>query len=195
MFDWLQAWCAGNCAVTGYAGPRLDTSLSHVLGFKESFIPPWQYNFGDSGLVGAAFSRVLLDGGQWADIEAELGVGQRFGSLHEQEVWVALYGRWKYFPWNDHVRTSLAISTGLNYADGIPPYEAQVSVSGTDHGSNLLHYFGPELTLGLPSYPNLDFVVRIHHRSGGQEIWGYAPIFKGVNGGAQELVFGLRDHF
>jgi hypothetical protein len=31
-------------------------------------------------------------------------------------VWLAFYARWKYFPWNDYVRTTVAASTGVNYA-------------------------------------------------------------------------------
>jgi hypothetical protein len=101
-------------------------------------------------------------------------------------VWLALYARWRYFPWNDYVRTAAAVSTGVNYASAVPQYE--VYYSGNNQGERLLHYISPELTFGLPSTPDTDFVIRSHHRSGGGQYFGdnfpvYGSLFHGVKGG------------
>ena len=130
---------------------------------------------------------------QFAQIEGEVGVGHQFEILHETEVWAALYFRWKWFPWNEFITTTLAVSTGVNYASGLPQYE--VDMSGVGYGSRLLHYFSPEITFALPSRPDWQFLTRVHHRSGGEHYWGYTPLFKGVDGGTQYLVFGIRHWF
>lgn len=190
--DAYTSLCGGRCAITVFAGPRVDTALASAFGFKD-YVPPWRWSIGNSGLIAGTVSRTLYSLWGYFDFEGELGLGQRVGSLTEQEAWIALYGRWKWFPWNDYVRTTIAMSTGLNYADGNPAYETLRSQ--TVHGSRLMHYMGPEITFGDPKHPELDFLVRFHHRSGGRGYWGCQEIFHCTTGGAQEIVAGVRYHF
>jgi hypothetical protein len=79
------------------------------------------------------------------------------------------------------------VSTGVNYATSISDLER--SKSGNDRGNNLLHYFSPELTFADPENKDLEFVARLHHRSG---VFG---LFNGVDGGSTFFSFGLRHHF
>lgn len=194
---WYETLCRGKCAATILVGKQLDTGLAHVDG-TSSFVPPWDYQYGDSYFVGVALSYSLVELFQAVAIEIEGGTGQRFGMLHETEGWVAFYARWKLFPWNDYLRTSFAVSTGLNYASGVTAYETSQSASGL--ASRLLHYFSPEITFALPSRTDMEFVIRIHHRSGGGDYFGndfpvYGSLFHGMQGGMQYLTFGLRRHF
>ena len=140
----LGELCSGKCAATVIAGVQLDTSMQEVLGAKGTFTPPWQYEFSKGFFLGGTLSREFVDLFDVVGIEAELGVGQRLGTLHEQEIWGAVYLRWKYFPWNNYVRTTVAVSTGVNYASDVPSYEKIYSLNG--HGSHVLHYFSPEIT-------------------------------------------------
>jgi hypothetical protein len=188
---------AKKCAGTFYFGFQNNTNQAQMFGLSR-FVAPYNYQFLDSYFVGGSFSRTFAEIGPYISYELEAGAGQRFGSLHEEEVWLALYARWKYFPWNDYVRTTAAVSTGLNYASAIPQYE--VHYSGNNQGERLLHYISPELTFGLPSMPDTDFVIRSHHRSGGGQYFGdnfpvYGSLFHGVKGGVQYLTFGVRQHF
>ena len=112
--------------------------------------PALGYHLLDSYFIAGSFSRTFAEIGPYLSYEIEAGAGQRLGSLHEEEVWLALYARWKYFPWNDYVRTTAAVSTGVDYASAIPQYE--VYYSGNNQGNRLLHYISPEVTFGLPSY-------------------------------------------
>jgi hypothetical protein len=194
---WGASARSKKCAATFLLGRQINTGLAHIDGM-ESFVPPWAYKFGNSYFAGGLLSRVLGEIGDFTALEIEAGVGQRFGSLHEEEVWIALYGRWKYFPWNNYLRTTIAVSTGLSYASAIPLYE--VLQSGNNQGSRLLHYLSPEITFGLPSQPDTDFVIRIQHRSGGGTYFGsnfpiYGSIFHRVQGGVQYLTVGIRQHF
>lgn len=194
---WYEPLCQGKCAATILIGRQLNTGLAAVFG-KSTFVSSENYQYGNSYFVGGAISRSFLEFGRLFALEIEVGVGQRLGSLHESEAWIALYGRWKYFPWNDYLRTTIAVSTGLNYASGVTPYEAGESVDGK--GTRLLHYFSPEFTFALPKNPDRELVIRFHHRSGGGADFGnnflaYGSLFRGAQGGMQYLTIGLRQHF
>lgn len=177
--------CAGDCAVTFYGGTLVQTPMWEIFVTKHQM--PWQWNWRSSYLVAGAASRELVAYRDWVALEAEVGAGKRFGFLNEGEFWGALYLRWKLFPWNDYVRTTVAVSTGLNYATEVPPFE-RYRTRGP--GSRLLHFLSPEITFGLPSMPDLDLVLRFHHRSGAE-----LGFFNHTSGGAQYGTAGIRYRF
>lgn len=189
--DVNSAFCAGtgDCAVSVFAGPRLDTHMVSVFGIS-NFVAPTRYQYGNSWITGGTFSRRLLSVGP-VDFEGEVGAGKRWGSLGEGEGWLALYGRWTWFPWNEYVRTTVAVSTGLTLATGNPRYE--VRREGVK-GAYVLHYLSPEITFAPPKSQWEGF-LRLHHRSGGGDFIGDTSIFKGASGGAQYLVSGIRYRF
>ncbi len=209
-FDWQGVFspCAGDCGVHLYAGRQTTTSPGMAIGAADitqgdyGFVwptPVWDFEWEDSGLVGFAFSRefasLSFNDTEVLGFEAELGAGQRFGDQTEAEYWAALYLRWKWFPWNDVVKTSFAFSTGLNYTTGISDYELRVS--GNGEGSNLMHFFSPEITFALPDRPDRELVFRMHHRSGIQDDNG-APglaIFNYADTGATFATAGIRYKF
>lgn len=180
-----ESWsdpCAGTCRVTVFGGQYIATSMSSIF-TRGKIFTPWDWKTKDSGFIGGSVAREFLALGDDLVFEAEAGVGKRFGDLHAGEGWVAMYARWKAFPWNDVIRTSAAISTGLNYATEIDGAEREKA----SHTSHLLHYLSPEITLGLPDQPNWDIVLRFHHRSGGK-----LAVFNKNSGGAQYQTIGLR---
>ena len=135
----------------------------------------------------------MLTVGSWASAELEAGVGQRFGELHATELWGALYVRWHAFPWNHFLRTTIAVSTGLNYATKVEELERKRDDFG--NGSRLLHYLSPEITFALPDQENWEVVLRYHHRSGGGGILGEYRVFNGVTGGSNHATVGVRYRF
>ncbi len=177
--------CLVDCAVSVFAGQLVKTPMYEIFVTKHQM--PWEWDFRSSTFVGAAFSREVVRFEHYAAIETEVGVGKRFGILDEGEVWGALYFRWKAFPWDEYLRTTIAVSTGLNYATDVPVFE-KLRTKGP--GNQLLHYLSPELTLGLPAYPNVDLILRFHHRSGGN-----LAFFNNTGGGAQYGTAGLRVRF
>lgn len=185
--------CSGTCAVSIYGGRFLETSLLNVSRantFSSSS------NWKDSGLVAATFSRKLIENPDWWSIEAEFGGAKRFGELASAENWIALYLRWSAFPWSKTIRTSIALSTGLNYAWSKDRVEDEEALNG-GRGSQLMHYFSPEITLGLPDHPEWDLFFRLHHRSGMAIISPAISValFNQTWGGAQYFTFGLRYRF
>ena len=156
--------------------------------FIKDHLPPWKWKYGDGGFVGGTFSRRLVTFLKFIDVEPEFGIGKRFGDVSAVEIWGSLYFRWTYFPWNDYLKTTIGVNTGLNYATKIEVKERQRSAPG-HRGSNVLHNFSPEMTFALPEIPNYEMVFRYHHRSG---IYG---AINGVYGGIQFATMGLRYRF
>jgi hypothetical protein len=120
-------------------------------------------------------------------LEPELGLGQRFGEQDETELWGAVFLRYRGFPWDDVLTTTVAISTGMNWASGISEVEQERAKD--DVGAQWMHFFSPEITFALPSHPGTELLFRFHHRSG---------VFGLVNdafGGSQYGTVGLRVRF
>jgi len=173
--------CAGDCGVAVFGGSEVTSDMSKILVRQPRFPTAWQW--GDGHIIGAAVSRPIAAIGQVARLEPELGVAQRFQSMHATEAWVALYLRWLQFPWNDYIRTTAAISTGIDVASEV---EFRERLEDTHRrGSNVLHYFSPEITFALPQRSDIQLLLQFHHRSG-------IHLIRGVSGGAQFGVMGLR---
>jgi hypothetical protein len=101
---------------------------------------------------------------QWLDIEPEIGLGQPFGNLHATQAWVAFQIRWTIFPWNDFIRTTIALGDGLNFVTNIDP-EERLRSTPDHHGSVMLNNFTAEASFASPSHPNYEFIFRVQHRS------------------------------
>ena len=138
--------------------------------------------------VGGAVSYSVLR--FWLDFtaEVEVGAGKRFPHSGATEGWAALFVRY-HLPWRDTIVTTLAASTGVNYADKLPISEVFATYEDSRARSHLLHYFAPEITFALPQRPEHELFVRVHHRSGA---WG---VFNGVWGGADVATLGYRYRF
>jgi hypothetical protein len=192
--------CDGDCAIHVAIGRFADENMSHSFGFSGGFapdagdyVPPWNYDYEDAFLLSGSFSRRVLTVGSWFSAELEAGVGQRFGDMHATELWGAVYLRWHAFPWNNYLRTTVAISTGLNYATQIDELERWRDDNG--NSSKLLHYLSPEITFALPEYEDWELVLRYHHRSGGGNVFGDSALFKGVTGASNFPTIGVRHRF
>ncbi len=193
FFHDLTAPCTGECGVHIYTGRFLNTSMRSVFGI-DPITPIWNWDWLDSGILAVALSRPVVSFRDKAEIELEVGVAKRFGQLKSAEAWAALFVRWKYFPWNKYLRTSIGVSTGLNYAFSNDFQE--VVRTDTSGGSKLLHFLTPEIAFSLPEYPNAELVFRLHHRSGSRGfLIGNTGIFKGASGGAQYGTVGMRFRF
>ncbi len=186
MVSWLT-WhtdnffseCDGNCAVSVFGGPQLRT---HQYNIFIHAAPPWDWRFGTADLVGGAISRRLLTLWDSLDIEPEFGLAKRFRDMHADEAWLALNFRWTRFPWNQYVRTSIAITFGPSFAVDLP---------SNTHNAIVLNYFSPEITFALPQYPQYQLMMQMHHRS------DFVDIGKGgtPDPGWQYLTVGLRYQF
>lgn len=136
----------------------------------------------DSGLAGGALSREIAGTRNWA-LEIEGQAVKHFGEQSHWEFNLPLFARWRTFPWNDRVPTSLAFGIGPSYATELPP--AEVELDGDS--ARFLLYWTAELEIGLPDSP-WSGIARLHHRSSGYGVFADA-------GGSNALAFGIRRRF
>ncbi len=143
-------------ALTIYAGKISDVPAWHDL-----ITAPQDAGFVDAYVAVAAASRELLSlrNDTWS-IEAEGQVAYNFGDQDHWEFNVAGVPRWRSFPWNHRIETTLAFGLGLSWATEIP--EMEVALEGESH--RLLVYWVMELTLGPPK-GRWAASMRLHHRS------------------------------
>lgn len=178
--------CAGDCGVAIYTGRYVEDSLGDDIILSPS--PPTSWTYGDDDyLIATSVSRQVAHFWRHWTLEPEAGIGQRFGRESATEVWGALYFRYSGLPWDRWVVTTMALSTGLNWASEITQVEVERAKDG--EGSQLMHFFSPEITFAAPSRPNTELVFRFHHRSG---VFG---LVSDAWGGAQYASVGIRVRF
>lgn len=74
--------------------------------------------------------------------------------------------RWRDFPWNDHVLTSIGTGVGLSYSDKVPAMDIQ---RHPDEDRSHLKFDWPiQLTFAHPDHPEHQFFLFIAHQSGGK---------------------------
>jgi len=160
--------------------------MSEVLVLSPSPPVNWTYE-PDDRLIAIALSRRAGELGRHFSLESEIGLGQRLGRQSATEVWGALFLRYRGFPWDGVLRTSAAVSTGLNWASSVTDVEEERARDG--EGSRVMHFFAPEITFALPARPGVELLLRFHHRSG---VFG---LVSDAWGGAQYATLGLRVRF
>jgi len=114
--------------------------------------------------------------------ESEMRVVQYQGRQGHWELDTSILFRWRDFPWNGGIQTTLAIGDGLSLASKTPVIEAQRNA----RTSKLLNFLVIEGTFAIPQRSNGRIVLRLNHRSG---IYG---LFGGVSAGSNFVSLGLR---
>lgn len=119
-----------------------------------------------------------------AGIEIEGQIVKHFDVQDHWEFNILAAGRWKYFPWNRYLNTSVAFGLGPSYASDEP----EIEIKNDGDTARFMIYWMMELALALPDYPQVAFITRIHHRS---NAFGLMT----DEGGSNALAFGLKFHF
>ena len=176
--------CAKDCAVTLFFGQSVSESKMTDIFLR--FQSPSKWKWDDTYIVGLAMQRPVITYGRYFSLDPEVGMASRFGYADGFETWAAIFFRWRYFPWNDYVRTTLAISVGASYSRDLSFSDGHLR---NGHASHVASYFSPELTLGLPSVPDWDLIIRFHHRS---NIWN---VLSNTAGDSQFWTAGARLRF
>jgi hypothetical protein len=155
-----------------------------------SEIATMQISADERALIGVGLSFDILRLGEsawWPRWEGEINIGWHFESGEQDDFIeynvVPFIARWDRFPWQETIRTSLAIGEGLSYAAQVPSVERERQDDDVNHFLNYLFF---EASGAHPSWERTSFFFRLHHRSGA---WG---LFDGADGGSNLLVFGVR---
>lgn len=106
--------------------------------------------------------------------------GSDQNTIYEVDPYVNF--RWANLPWNHYVTTSLSLGEGVSYASSVPSIEKKDN-QNTKRLLNLLIF---EATFAMPSYPQLELVARIHHRSGA------FGLYHAGNSGSNDIGLGVR---
>jgi len=170
--DWLVSVYSGRAAE--------DRLLEIVTRYNTGFI--------DSYLAAAALGWIHRDGRRIRG-EIEGQVVRHWGEQHHWEFNLAYVGRWKPFPWDHVVDTSVALGGGVSWAAEVPFIEPRAKELGEQESTRLLGYLMLEIELAPPGPGPWSGFVRLHHRSGAK------GLFDDVNGGSNFIALGARYHF
>ncbi len=138
--------------------------------------------FRDAWLGGAMLSYELAGTEQWA-LEAEGHVIRHFGRNDHWEVNAVAVGRWRDFPWDERLPTSIAFGVGPSLASEVPAEEEARSGGSAP----LLLYWMAEIEAGPPDSQWSGF-ARLHHRSSAYGLFA-------DRGGSNWLMLGARYRF
>ena len=139
----------------------------------------------DSRLLAVTLARRLGTYKNRASLEIEGQVVKHFYDIQDHwEINALLTARWDAFFWDKYLDTSVAFGLGPSYATEKPEIEAILD----RETSQWLAYWMIELEMGLPAYPGVSFITRLHHRSDAFRI--VAP-----GGASTAPVIGLKIRF
>ena len=152
--------------------------------WDEFFYNADDLDFKDSYLIGVTLARRIGKYQDKASFEIE---GQIVKHFHFQTHWelnALVAARWEAFWWDDVLDTSVAFGLGPSYATDEP----EVEIENDGDTSQLLVYWMLEVAMGLPDYPRVALITRIHHRS---DAYGADA----DTGGSNTLAVGLKWRF
>jgi len=128
----------------------------------------WRDHYEDNAFFGIGYQNFFYDSDFGFKLGAELGVGARFGENFSTEVWGGVVLRGDGITFGD-VTISPAITGGLSLvSDTIGVETERADNIGRD--VPVLFYMGPELSIAHAALPDMEFLARIQHRSGGYGI-------------------------
>lgn len=141
-----------------------------------------------NAIIGLAYAHDWQELNHGWIFATEIGVADRFGMGASGEFWAGLTFRNAGVVLFNTVRFAPGMTVGMSAITNAVGVEAQRE---RDRGGNahLLGYLGPELAMAFQQLPNLEFVYRLHHRSGAGGIFGH------MREGANANVFGVRYRF
>jgi hypothetical protein len=178
LFSPHPAYSSPSSSLSIFAGQSNQYDLLDLARFRFGGFEPYS-------IFGINYARAFYSPSQYFHLEWAGQIVKHFEKFSLFEVDAMAAFRWKWFPWNEWITTSLALGEGLSLASGYPSSE---SISQNIH-SNYLNYLWVDIRLGVPSIPKwkLDFII--HHRSG---IYG---LINGVSGGSNYLCIGITREF
>jgi hypothetical protein len=159
-----------------YFGQSNANDLLDIIHFKLGKFEPYS-------ILGIEYSRAFYRQ-EYLDLEWAGHLAKHFEKLQLFEIDVLAILRWKWFPWNNMIKTSLGIGEGLSLATGHPSSE---SVSQSIE-KPLLNYLWLDIRFEIPSLPDWGLDFTLHHRSGVYGLFG-------ASGGSNYLGFGLSRRF
>jgi len=158
----------------------------------------------DNYIVGAAYQRRFRELGHGFVLGGEIGIADRFGHYlvccgdklvtqtvtssninHSGELWFGPTIRYEPFVLFDQFRITTGLTAGFSLTTNSIGVERGKELD-RNGSARFLFYLGPEIAFSTVSMPNVELVVRLHHRSGALGTLGH------LNEGYNANVVGLR---
>ncbi|MBX3530999.1 MAG: hypothetical protein KF849_10350 [Rhizobiaceae bacterium] len=161
-----------------------------TTGYMGESIVPFTAGIEGTAVGGVAYQRHLHETPRGFRLGSEIGIAGRFGPLSSAEMWMGIslgHRGVKLGP----VVVSAQLVAGFSVVTGpsaMENFRNQEYAAGKGDPT-LLYYLGPEVALRSAARPDLEYVYRLHHRSGGWHTLG------NMRGGNNAQVFGLRWRF
>ncbi|EKE01177.1 MAG: hypothetical protein ACD_21C00199G0003 [uncultured bacterium] len=176
-----------------YCGGTAKQSFAQIItgdysGFGETiYVAEAAYTLSPRNLFRRLFRPLLID-----TVQVAGNLAYRHDYVHHDNVKegsLYIIWRWTKFPWESYLGNSLAIGEGVSY-DSHPPFANRAGDLSEDKYSRLLNYLMLEATFAIPSKPQLQLVLRMHHNC---TAWGTFP--KKANAGSTNVGLGVRYYF
>ena len=163
-----------------FRGPHVPKKLSEITIRKPL---EWKQTKERIGVVATGTKiRDIFAGAltfEWESLYA-----QHWGTSEFHELGGAIYARWNRFPWNNYIKTTLAVGMGPSVTSRAAHYEPHNGAR-----SMWLLQLNFELNLYSPADPRWALLFRIQHRS------GVFNLINSVRGGSNFLTIGIRRNF
>ncbi len=160
-------------SVFAYGGKWSNNRIGEIVRFNTRLRRSYVWGMG--------FSHNLHDITDDLEVEVELNAARHTGLQNHFELNAAVNLRWRGFPWERYINTSISYGLGPSYAFRRPPIETR-----SDRGPTHVLVFMPvEITFAPPSEkrPPWEALLRIHHRSGAYGIVSDARGSNFITGG------------
>ena len=185
-----------------FGGLLSTSSLGSTLRFNLDRPTNHGSTYYDNYIAGAAYNHDFYSLGYGFALGAEVGVADRFGYyaqccdtiikssslLNSGELWVGPRISYDGVTLFDTVKIGVAMTAGFSFTTNSIGREREREL-GYNGSARALVYFGPETTISLVGHPEIEFVVRVHHRSGANGTFG--KVLEGYNAN----IFGVRYKF
>lgn len=146
----------------------------------------WRDHYERNFFAGIGFQKFLYHSDWGLKAGFEVGAGLRVDAETSTELWagvVARYDGWKL----GELTISPAVPAGISLVTGTVGVEAE-RANALDRGVPVLFYLGPEVAFSHSANPDVEYLLRIQHRSGGYGV--IAPI-----DGSNAATIGVRLKF
>jgi hypothetical protein len=140
--------------VAAYTGEITFTRFNQIVRFQTDFRDSYV-----AALAGGWIFHYPLPAMQF---EVEGQIAQHWRRQDHTELNAATLARWTRFPWNRHVRTTVALGIGPSIALETPAIERERH----DRSARRMLFMPFEITAGPPDGA-WEGLIRVHHRSGG----------------------------
>jgi hypothetical protein len=188
-----------------FAGRMSTTDIWSTMAFNLNKTGTGPYY--DNYIAGAAYDRDLFDFGHGFYFGVEVGIADRFGKYKEccnpivmsnsivqsAELWTGPQIRYAGVLLFDLVRVGAGVTFGLSVTTPSIGNELGWEIADA-RSARVLYYLGPEVDFSTPRMSNLEFVLRLQHRSGGKTV-PLLPTLADFGEGYNANVAGVRYRF